>query len=83
MLQGLKVLETFLTWFGIFEKYNLLVSVLEDNFNKIVIFSNYSQKTMSLQDFYMPQETLQSLICTTIPLFLSLFVSVKTSKAKK
>lgn len=49
MLQELKILETFLTWFGIFEKYNLLISVFEDNFNKIVNFSSYSQRNKSLQ----------------------------------
>lgn len=39
MPQGLKILETFLTWFGIFESYNLLVIVFVHYSNKILFLA--------------------------------------------
>ena len=49
MLQELMILETFLTWLCIFKKCNLLINVFEDNFNKILNFSNYNQRTKTLR----------------------------------
>lgn len=66
-----------MAWFGSFKKCNFFVSVFEYNFDKVVVFSNYSQRNKILQSPQMPEKSLQSVILTALSLFPSLFVTTR------